>query len=147
MKKNHTMNRVIKSALAAIAIAGFIFSNVSNSISQETPSQAVKAFYMAANEGRYSEANGYISSDVRELLDSFSTLMEVDTYEFKKYFWVVLTRNGTVKEIEILKEDVRGEYALVDWIIHFENGETEEMIEMMVKEDGQWKLDAKWTFE
>jgi hypothetical protein len=143
MKGNHTMNRIIQSALAAIVIAGFMFSNVSNSIGQETPSEAIKALYKAANEGRYSEANGYISSDIRDFIDLFSTLFELDTGEYEKDMWVALTRNGTVKEIEILKEDVRGKYALVNWIVHFENGETEEMIEMMVKEDGKWKMDAE----
>ncbi len=134
------MNRIIQSALTALAIAGVVSLNVSDSIGQESPSQAVKALYMAANEGRYSEADKYLSSDLKEFEDSILELTDAPDW-VRQYRWVALTRDGTVKEIEILKEDVRGQYALVDWIVHFEDGETEEMTEIFVKEGGQWKMD------
>src|SRR5262249_20974931 len=67
-----------------------------------SPSQALKATLVYANEGRYSEANNGLSAELRSIQDKTG---------MAKRLWDTLTRNGSITEVEILREEVRGEGA------------------------------------
>jgi len=96
-----------------------------------SPSGVVKKALMKANEGMYSEAQEYLSSEMRKALESG---------EARKVLWDSITRKGTIKDVESLKEEVRGEGATVSFKIIYKDGKTIELEESLVKEDGKWKV-------
>jgi len=122
--------------VSAIGIALFVITGGCNSIGQKSPSEVVVAAYMAANEGKYSEAEKYMSSEVINAMKSGLGALAGGW----KGSWDQTTRNGTIQRIEILKEEVRGEGATVHFRIHFKDGKTKDDDEPLIKEGGQWKI-------
>jgi hypothetical protein len=55
------MNRKFHMLVAVIGIALFVITSGGNSIDHKSPSEVVVAAYMAANEGKYSEVEKYMS--------------------------------------------------------------------------------------
>jgi hypothetical protein len=101
--------------------------------STNSPSQVVVAAYMAANEGKYSEAEKYMSSGL---------INAIKEGEGVKGVWDKTTRNGTIQKIEIREEFVRKEFgaAIVHFGITFKDGKTLGDSEILIKEGGQWKI-------
>jgi hypothetical protein len=66
----------------------------------QSPSQAVKATFLYANEGRYSDANNGLSAPLRAIQGQVG---------MAKQLWDGVTRKGSIAKVEILKEEVRGE--------------------------------------
>ncbi len=99
----------------------------------KSPGDAVKAAYMAANAGEYSEAEKYVSTDV---LNAWARSGGM------KSEWDRITRDGTIDRIEILKEEIRGEGAKVSIRIHFKDGQTKNDNEPLIKQSGEWKITA-----
>ena len=130
------MRTISQAVLAAIVIAAFIIYSGCGSIGQKSPTETVKAAIMAANDAEYSEADKYLSADILNVMKgSLGTLSGG-----MKGAWDEKTHNGTIKEIEILKEEVRGEGATVNFKIHFKDGKTEDGTQHLIKENGQWKF-------
>jgi hypothetical protein len=100
------------------------------------PADVAKAAYMAANEGRYSEVEQYLSSDAINAVKSSLGAMAGGM----KGIWDKTTRNGTIERIEILKEEIRGEGARVQFKIYFKGGATKEDHESLIQEKGSWKI-------
>jgi len=128
-------------------VVGFLFSTVALSTSgctggggiailSKSPGDVVKAAYMAANAGQYSEAEKYLSSEVLNAMKGGLGALAGGM----KGMWDKTTRDGTIDRIEILKEDVRGEGAKVLFRIHFKDGKTKDDDEPLIKENGQWKI-------
>jgi hypothetical protein len=97
----------------------------------------VVAAYMAANEGNYSEVEKYMSSGlinaIKEGKGQFAGGL--------KGVCDKATRNGTIKKIEIMREGGRKEFGkIVEFRIHFKDGETKVDLEVLIKEGGQWKI-------
>jgi hypothetical protein len=134
-KGEHIMNKTLGVPLAAIGIAVFMFTSRCGPIGQKSPSQVVVAAYMAANEGKYSEAEKYLSSHLINAIKGGLGALAGGM----KGFWDYKTRKGTIQTIEILKEEVRGEGATVYFRIHFKDGNTEDAHESLIKEGGQGK--------
>ena len=130
------MNRTIQILSAVSIIVVFMLINGCNSIGQKSPSEVVIAAYMAANEGKYSEAEKYLSSEVMNAMKGGIGALAGGM----KGAWDKTTRNGTIEKIEILKEEVRGEGANVFFKIHFKDGKTKDDDEPLIKEDGRWKI-------
>lgn len=102
-------------------------------IGQKSPAETVKAFYMAANEAKYSEGKKYLSS----ILDSGAC-----DWAWGANIKLIMdsaSRNGKIKKIEILKEEIRGEGAKVEFIVHFEKDKKKRSLDL-IKEDGVWKI-------
>jgi len=104
---------------------------------QQTPGDVVKAFYLAANEGKYSEAEQMLSEDagrairgdLGQLAGGFKKICDQDT------------KNGTILRVEISKEEIRGEGASVVANIFFKDGSTKDNDKSsLIKEKGSWKL-------
>jgi hypothetical protein len=104
---------------------------------QKSPGEVVKAFYLAANEGRYSEAEQMLSEDAQkaikgdlgQLAGGFKGICDKNTKE------------GTITKVEVTKEDIRGEGATVVVKISFKDGSTkDEDKNSLIKEKGSWKL-------
>jgi len=102
--------------------------------STKSPSQVVVAAYIAANEGKYSEVEKYMSSGMINAIkeDERDWKGECDK----------ATRNRTIQKIEIREEVVRKEFgaAIVYFRIHFKDGKTESDHDILIKEGGQWKI-------
>ncbi|MCK4385899.1 MAG: DUF4878 domain-containing protein [candidate division Zixibacteria bacterium] len=106
-----------------------LFSGCSK-IGQKSPSETVKAFYISANEGKYSECKKYFTSPIWD--------------EFGSYWKNIVdgaSHSGTIERIEILKEEIRGEGARVYFVISFKDGSTHKDDVSLIKEDGVWKID------
>lgn len=103
---------------------------------QKTPSETVIATYMAANEGKYSEAGKYLSSEVINAMKGGLGALVGGM----KGIWDQSTRNGNIERIEILREEIRGEGATVYFRIHFKDGTTKNDDEPLIKENGVWKI-------
>jgi hypothetical protein len=104
---------------------------------QKSPGDVVKAFYLAANEGRYSEAEQMLSEDAQraikgdlgQLAGGFKSICDKNT------------KDGTIVRIDIQKEELRGEGATVVAKISFKDGSTKEGDKnALLKEKGAWKL-------
>lgn len=96
---------------------------------EKNPSDVVRAAYSAANEGRYSEANTYLSSEV---LKRYSA-------EEVKALWDEATREGTIDRIQILRE-IPGERTTVHFRLYYQDGTTKEDDEVLIMENGAWKI-------
>lgn len=102
----------------------------------KTPADTVKTFYKLGNNGNYSEAEKYLSSEnlneingvLGALMGGFKGIMDKATH------------NGTIKRIEILKEKIRGKRATVYYIFHYKNGKTLRDKELLIKVNGKWKI-------
>jgi hypothetical protein len=96
-----------------------------------SPSEVVKATFLNANQGRYSDANNGLSSQLRAIQDQTG---------MAKQLWDGVTRKGSITKVEILKEEVRGEGATVRFKIHYKAGRSFESEEDLLKEGGNWKI-------
>ncbi len=132
------MNRTFQSLLSALGVAVLIFTSGCGSIGQKSPSEVVIAAIhgCVTNENKYSEAEKYMSSEVINAMKGGLWALAGGW----KGAWDEATRNGTIQKIEILKEEVRGEGAEVDFRIHFKDGKTKDDDEPLIKEDGKWKI-------
>jgi len=101
-----------------------------------SPAEVVKAFYMAANEAKYSEAEGYLSSETKELMKSPLVALGGGL----KATVDMATKNGTIERIEITGERIRGEGAMVYFTLYFEDGTQRSKAETLIHEGGRWKI-------
>lgn len=104
---------------------------------QKSPGDVVKAFYLAANDGRYSEAEQMLSEDAQraikgdlgQLAGGFKSVCDKNT------------KDGTIVKVDIQNEEVRGEGATVVAKISFRDGSTKDGDKnSLLKEKGSWKL-------
>jgi hypothetical protein len=100
----------------------------------QSPAETIKAVYMAANDGWYSQTEQYIYSEIinsiKQNLGTLHLIKEWDNY----------TRNGKIEKIEILNEIIRGERAEVYFKVYFKGGETKQDQDLLINENKQWKI-------
>ena len=130
------MKRVLQSFLMAIIFIVFTFTGQANPIGPKTPSEVVKAAYMSANKGLYSEVKNCMSSEALTLLKGELGAMVGGL----KGVWDEATHQGNINKIEILKEEVRGEGAKVYVKLTYKDGSTKNDDESLIKENGEWKI-------
>lgn len=100
----------------------------------DSPSEVVKAFYMAANEGDYSKAKSYLLREYVIALEAsvrFEQLMNIKT------------QNGSIMRIEIRDEkELPGSPPMVmaSLTIHFKDGSQMYDAITLTKEKGAWKI-------
>jgi hypothetical protein len=116
-----------------VSIAIGCFAGCNN---QKSPSKVVQAALTAANEGKYSEADQYLSSATMKAMSSPDLAAVGGT----KKVWDQITVGGTIVRVETLKEEKRGEGATVTFRVHFKNGATVDPEWNLRMEDGRWKL-------
>jgi hypothetical protein len=100
-----------------------------------SPSEVVTRVHTACNEGKYSEAQDHFSSSTKALINGPLGAAAGGM----KGLCDKQTRKGALPRVEILKENIRGEGATVDYRLHFKDGTTKEDHDDLIKEDGQWK--------
>jgi hypothetical protein len=96
-----------------------------------SPEEVLVRAHLAANAGRYEDANQHLARSIREQpgLDLPS-------------LWDQATQGGTIAGIDILEVTVRGESAAVRYRTRFTDGTSTETTTRMVKERGSWKESA-----
>ena len=134
------MNRSCFS-LALIAIFFLVFPACNHVASpfEASPSEVVKHVYFACNDGKYSEAESLFSVDVQKMLHGeLGTASGGLKSECEK-----ATHRGTLAQVEILSETIKGEGATVIANIHFKDGSQKKNDEnSLIKENGAWKVTA-----
>lgn len=102
--------------------------------SKETaPSETVRAFYVAANEGRYADAVGYLNKTAAALHQGAGPLAELTLDKMA----------GKGKEIEtitIIEELIQGEEATVTIEVRFRDRTMTTRSHPLTKEEGAWKI-------
>ncbi len=105
-----------------------------------SPFEDFKTFGMLANQGKYSEASKYLSRDAISFLQSPPALAQGGL----KQYMDDITKNGTVTNIKLLRELVRGEGATVFVNTYFKDGTVEKNEAInLINEAGKWKLSIK----
>ena len=150
--KEPTMLKKTSVQVLLVIVAALLFVNIIISCSgdsskkpgdtktQMKPSEVVKAAYMAANEAKYSEADKFLSSEIMNAVKELSDGLKDELLAGLKEAWDAKTNNRTIKEIEIVKEDEQGKEAKITIKIHFKDGKTDDVVETLIKEGGQWKM-------
>ena len=100
---------------------------------EKSPSDVVKTFYQTANEGKYSDAVLLLSEGERAAMQRLGVGL--------KHHLDKNTRNGTIKDVQILSEVIRGEGATVIARISYQDGSTNTNDQTnLIKEKGSWKI-------
>ncbi len=103
----------------------------------KTPGETVQAFYLALNEGKYSEAKAMLSEEALEALKASSEKTEGGLKELAN----AATKNGTISAVELAGEDIQGEKATVIVHLRFKDGTAEENTKNgLRKVNGAWLL-------
>jgi hypothetical protein len=107
---------------------------------QKSPGGVLKAFLLAANEGKYSEAEQMLSEDAKRAYRVEVLLAEGG---FKGIIDKA-TKNGTIISVDIKSEKIRGEGATVAARVSYKDGSSEEDDNYpLIKENGSWKVTVK----
>lgn len=104
-------------------------------LGSKTPSEVVKAFYAAANEGKYPEAEKYLSAETIKGMEGLGSRAAGE-----KFMLDEMTKNGTIEKDEILQEQIQGETATVTHKVQFKDGSIKDGKETLIKESGEWKV-------
>jgi hypothetical protein len=97
-----------------------------------SPGTVLKNALQAANEGNYEKATEALNSTWRKMLDDKPS---------QKMLWDGVTVGGTIKGVEILKEETRGEGGTVSYRIRYSDSRTWEGKVECVQEGGAWKIE------
>jgi hypothetical protein len=112
-------------------------NSVSNAFDFSSPSSVVKKLFNACNAGEYSKAKELYTTSLQKTIDGDLGALAGGM----KGICDDETRNGTITNVEIKSEDVRGEGAVVIANIHFKDGNTKEADKSeLIKENGVWRL-------
>ncbi len=126
------MKRTNLWTLAGITILALAWGACgSASFLKKSPEDVVKAFFKAANEGRYSEAEGYLTSSAKMLMAAGGGVKNFADRE---------SRDGKIETVEIVKVETRGEGAKIYYKIHYTGGQTKDDDVSLIKENGEWKI-------
>ena len=98
---------------------------------RESPSRVLVSAIMIANAGHYSAADACVLPE--SMNASYSKVGS-------QWIWDGITKQGTVKNITVLNEQIRGEGATVRVSIAYQDGASSQVEETFRKVDGKWKL-------
>jgi len=101
-----------------------------------SPSTTVKAFYETANSGKYDEAKKFLSSEFLNALNGPIGAIGGGT----RGILGQATRNGSIEQVEVMNEEIKGEGAVVHVKLHLKGGKIETDDTPLIKEKGVWKV-------
>lgn len=117
----------------AVAIVMTLLTGCGNTISapQKSPGETVRAFLQSANEAKYSEAETFLSKECTQ----------GKIAGFVKLVCDQITRDGSVAEIDVVSEDIRGEGAtvLINILYKDHDVKKDDKYELILR-DGKWQL-------
>ncbi len=117
---------------AVMVLVCFGCSNAAKA-AKKSPSEVVKIAYELGNEGKYSDTEQYLSTDIL-------TAIKNQKIAPLKKTWDTYSRNGSIVKIDIIEEVIRGEGANVKFRLYFKDGKAKEASEPLINENGHWKL-------
>ena len=101
-----------------------------------SPAEVSEALEKACNDRQFSEAETYFSSKLKAAINSPAEMAKGGIRAICNQ----QTRNGTIQRDEILKVEKGSTQARVDYRLHFRDGSTRDDHDMLVKENGTWKV-------
>jgi hypothetical protein len=105
--------------------------------SQKSPGEVVKAYYIAANEGNFSELEETLSEGAKSALKSHRGQLGGGI----KGACDRESRNRSIIRVDITKEEIRGDGATVTANISFKDGSTKSNDKThLIREKGSWKI-------
>ncbi|HKP48318.1 MAG TPA: DUF4878 domain-containing protein [Pyrinomonadaceae bacterium] len=104
---------------------------------KKSPSDIVKATYMAANSGQYSEVEKHLSNEALRTING----PQGSSSGGLKGIFDKKTRNGNIEKIEVEREFIKDDQAVVNIMLHLKDGRRAEDAVILIKEGGEWKLD------
>ena len=102
---------------------------------QSKPSDVVKAFYAACNDGLYSKAEKLATKESLDYLKATFALAGA-----LKGYCDDVTEEGTLERIDVTAESVRGEGATVAFVFRFKGGKSEQGNESLVRTAEGWRI-------
>jgi len=100
-------------------------------IIKKGPPEVVKAFFAAANDGRYSDAERYLTASAKALMVLAGGI---------KKFADTETRDGKLDSVEILQQETRGQGAKIHYRLRYKDGQTKDDDASLIVEDGEWRI-------
>jgi hypothetical protein len=126
------MTRVVLSGFGLLAV-----SSTSGCGRFKRPSTVVHSVYMDCNNGEYPKARHLFVERMRTKSDG---ALETNGQGIRQVC-DRLTNSGTIADIDIREETVRGDHAVVVADVHFDSGATRYGERTsLVREDGTWKI-------
>jgi hypothetical protein len=133
-----------------------------------SPGEVVARAYRAANRGRYADANRYISRSVlrsmqlsrrvmrgsrKKIAASLATVQDkkqrtqlerlLETtrhFEDSNYSWKLSTRRGSIASLEVARETIRGDNAIVTLRLRLVDGKVVSEREPLVRTRAGWRI-------
>ena len=101
-----------------------------------SPTAVVQDFYMAANGGKYSEAEAMLAKETKDAISGLWGQLAGGL----KGICDKNTKNGTITSIDPISEEIRGEGRTVVITIHFKDGSAKEKDKTgLIRRDGKWQ--------
>jgi len=136
--QNHIVGRIgILVTIFAIAATITTGCDKASAPFRKSPGEVVRAFYLAANAGKYSEAEEMLNSEYKQAVSGFLGQMAGGF----KGICDKISKNGSISAVDIVSEEVRGEGATVVVNIRFKDGTTNQNDRnQLVLQNGKWLL-------
>ena len=116
--------------VAAVLVVAVLFG-----CSGGKPSDVVKSFYKNIEAGKVNDAYEFLAKDTRELMSQLAGGPSALAEQTEK-----MKQKGGIKQIDVVKEEITGDTAMVVLKLTCGNGKVEETKDKLVKEDGKWKM-------
>jgi hypothetical protein len=123
--------------LLSITLAILVTAAGCAGMGSESPSDVVKAVYMAANDGNTGEVERRLSAPDSATVEIIGILAS----QGKQQRWKPSVKKGSIESIEILNEQKTTYRATVRFRLHFKDGKKKEMQVPLIKEGGVWKIE------
>jgi len=137
MHQPHLIQRAAMLLMVAFALTGCEKASVPSGESPvaKTPGETIKAFYVALNDGKYPEAKAMLTKEALDGLNASAGQAKGGLKDIADS----ATKNGTISEVAIGGEQVRGEEASVIVNLRFKDGTTEENVQHGLRQvAGTW---------
>lgn len=125
------------SLLRAVVCVAIIILGCADLLGSESPSDVVRAVYMAANDGNEAEVEKRLSAPDPAVVEIVGILAS----NGRQQRWKPSLKKGTLQSIEILDEHTTAYRATVRFKLHLTDGTTREKEVPLIKEGGAWKIE------
>lgn len=114
-------------ALSALILAAFCVTGCSGA----KPGDVYKEAVLHANDGNFSKADALLSESLKKAFATEEALHKM---------WDSVTSQRTIATIEVLSENTNRASSNINLKVTFKDGNVKETKEMIIKENGEWRL-------
>lgn len=130
------MSKRIHFLSVAVTIMAVVFG-CTDLMGSESPSDVVRAVYLAANDGNEEEVEKRLSAPDPPVVEIVGILAS----DGRQQRWKPSVRKGSIQSIEILEEETTAYRAKVRFKLHLKDGTSTETEVPLIKEGGVWKIE------